>query len=247
MKDVLKNRKSIRKFKSDDIDNSVINELLSDAFYASTTGNMQLYSVVVTKDKEQKGELAPSHFSQPAFMNAPVIITFCADYNRFIKWCKQRNAEPGYNNFQSFITASIDALLVAQTFSMLAEEKGLGICYLGTTTYNPDKIAKVLDLPKFVVPITTLAVGYPDESPEKQDRLPAKGLIHYETYKDYSNEEIDELYYAKENLTCNKNFVEINNKETLAQIFTDIRYTKKDNEYFSQVLLDFLKQQGFVE
>jgi len=98
-----------------------------------------------------------------------------------------------------------------------------------------------------VVPITTLAVGYPDESPEKQDRLPAKGLIHYETYKDYSNEEIDELYYAKENLTCNKNFVEINNKETLAQIFTDIRYTKKDNEYFSQVLLDFLKQQGFVE
>ena len=137
--------------------------------------------------------------------------------------------------------------MVAQTFSLLAEEQGLGICYLGTTTYNPDKIADVLNLPKFVVPITTLAVGYPDESPEKQDRLPANGLIHYETYKDYSDEEINNLYEEKENLDCNKNFVAINNKENLAQIFTDIRYTKKDNEHFSNVLLDFLKKQGFFK
>lgn len=247
MKEILKNRKSIRKFKTSDIDNQLINQLLTDAFLSSTTGNMQLYSVVITKEKNQKEKLALSHFSQPAYMNAPVIITFCADYNRFIKWCKLRNAEPGYDNFQSFITASIDALLVAQTFSLLAEEQGLGICYLGTTTYNPDKIADVLNLPKFVVPITTLAVGYPDESPEKQDRLPANGLIHYETYKDYSDEEINNLYEEKENLDCNKNFVAINNKENLAQIFTDIRYTKKDNEHFSNVLLDFLKKQGFFK
>lgn len=246
MKELLKNRKSIRKFKKEDIDNNLINDLLSDAFYASSTGNMQLYSVIVTKEKGQKELLAPSHFSQPAYINAPVILTFCADYNRFIKWCNLRNAEPGYSNFQSFITASIDALLVAQTFSMLAEEKGIGICYLGTTTYNPDKIAEVLNLPKHVVPITTLAIGYPDETPEKQDRLPANGLIHYETYKDYSDTDINNLYKGKENLPANKNFVEINNKENLAQIFTDIRYTKKDNEHFSKVLLDFLKDRGFL-
>lgn len=247
MKDLLNNRVSIRKFQTKEIDNQLLNELLKDSFNASTTGNMQLYSVVVTKDKSQKEKLAPSHFSQPAFMNAPVILTFCADYNRFIKWCNLRDATPGYNNFQSFITASIDALIVAQTFSMLAEEKGLGICYLGTTTYNPNTIAEVLNLPKFVVPITTLAIGYPDEKPIKQERLPAEGLIHYECYKDYSDNDINNLYAEKENLASNKNFVEINNKKTLAQVFTDIRYTKKDNEYFSLVLMNFLKQQGFVE
>ena len=68
---------------------------------------------------------------------APVLLTFCADFNRFNKWCLLNNAVPGYDNFLSFMTAAIDALLVAQTVCIAAEARGLGICYLGTTTYMP--------------------------------------------------------------------------------------------------------------
>ncbi len=246
MLNFLNNRKTIRKYQQKEVDDTLIAELLEAAFRASTTGNMQLYSVVVTKDEQQKERLAPAHFNQPTFKNAPVSLTFCADFNRFNKWCEQRNAQPGYDNFLSFTTAAIDALLVAQTFCIAAESKGLGICYLGTVTYNAKKIAEILNLPKFVVPIATITLGYPDENPAQTDRLPAKGLIHWETYEDYSNEAINNLYLQKENLPENKKFIIENNKETLAQVFTDVRYKKADNEFFSESFLGFLKEQGFL-
>jgi hypothetical protein len=208
-------------------------------------GNMQLYSVVVTRNAEMKSKLAPAHFNQPMVTQAPVVLTFCADFNRFSKWCRCRQAEPGYDNPISFMNAATDALLVTQNFCTLAEEKGLGICYLGTTIYNPDQIISVLQLPELVMPVATITVGYPDEMPEQPDRLPLEGLLHEETYRDYTTDDINRIYAFKESLSENKHFVEINQKETLAQIFTDIRYKKADNEYMSQVLKKTLKQQGF--
>jgi len=247
MIDVLKNHRTIRKYSDKNIDDDLLNDILKAGVRASTTGNMQVYSIVVTRDEERKKELAPFHFGQPMITNAPVVLTFCADFNRFNKWCRQRNAEPGYDNFLSFMTAAIDALLVAQNICVAAESKGLGICYLGTTTYMADKIIDQLDLPKGVIPVTTVTIGYPDEDPGLTDRLPLEAVVHYESYKDYSNDDIDKYYLEKEALEENKAFVKENNKETLAQVFTDIRYKKADNEHFSKVLLEVLKKQGFLE
>ena len=238
-----KKRRTIRKYTQQEVSDALLNELLGAAAHASTTGNMQLYSVVVTRDQAKKNALAPAHFNQPTFTGAPVVLTFCADNNRFNKWCEQRKAVPGYNNVLSFSTAAIDTLLLAQAFATLAEEAGLGICFLGTTTYNAPQIAQVLGLPKYVVPITTITVGYPAEDPEVQDRIPTEGFIHHETYKDYTPADIDRLYTYKENLPVNQEFVRVNNKETLAQIFTDIRYTKKDGDLFSDIFQDFVADQ----
>ncbi len=242
----IKNRRTIRKYKQTDVPLSLINTLLETAARASTTGNMQLYSVIITKDATKKAELAPAHFNQPQVTNAPIVLTFCADYNRFNKWCEQRKAVPGYDNFQSFMTGAIDTMLLAQNFATLAEEEGLGLCFLGTTTYNAPQISKTLNLPKFVVPITTITVGYPDETPEQSDRIAVEGFIHNETYKDYTAADINRIYTPKEELAVNKKFVEINQKETLAQIFTDIRYTKKDGDFFSKIYWEYIKESfGF--
>lgn len=241
----IKNRRTIRKYQSKDIPAELLNSLLEESFRASTMGNMQLYSVVVTRDQEMKAKLAPAHFNQPMVTSAPVVLTFCADFNRFSKWCRQRKAEPGYDNPISFLNAATDALLVTQNFCTLAEENGLGICYLGTTIYNPDQIVKVLELPELVMPVATITVGYPDECPEQPDRFPLTGIVHEETYHDYTPEMIDEIYAYKESLPENKHFVEINHTETLAQIFTDIRYKKSDNELMSETLRRTLKEQGF--
>jgi nitroreductase len=246
MINALTDHRSIRKFKPIAISEKVLKEILTAGTRASTTGNMQVYSMVVTTDAKIKEQLWEAHFKQQMVLSAPVIVTFCADFNRFNKWCRQRNAEPGYDNFLSFMTAAIDALLVAQNVALAAEDKGLGICYLGTTTYNADKIIEILQLPKGVVPITAFPIGYPDESPELCDRLPLEAVVHYEKYKDYSEEDINNLYSEKENSAFYQELVKLNKKETLAQIFTDIRYIKKDNEAFSQSLLNVLKKQGFL-
>lgn len=243
--DSIKNRRTIRKYKEQDIPEELLNGLLEESFRASTMGNMQLYSVVVTRSREMKEKLAPAHFNQPMVTSAPVVLTFCADFNRFSKWCLQRKAEPGYDNPLSFLNAMSDTLLVTQNFCTLAEDNGLGICYLGTTIYNPAPIIELLKLPRLVMPVATITVGYPDECPAQPDRLPLRGIIHEEVYKDYTPEMINDIYAYKESLPENKHFVEINHTETLAQIFTDIRYKKADNEMMSESLKATLKKQGF--
>lgn len=247
MLEVLKNHKTIRKYSEQPVDDALLNEVLDAGTRASTTGNMQVYSIVVTRDDAMKAVLSPTHFNQPMVKDAPVVLTFCADYNRFNKWCRQRDAEPGYDNFLSFFTAAIDALLVAQNVCVAAEAKGLGICYLGTVTYNADKIIEILKLPRGVVPVATVTLGFPAEEPPLTDRLPLEAVVHRETYKDYSPEDIDRFYLPKEALNENRQFVAENNKETLAQVFTDVRYKKADNEHFSRVFMEVLKNQGFLE
>lgn len=245
MFEFLAERSSIREYSDKPVEKALINKLLQVASQASNTGNMQTYSVVVTTDTQLKEQLSPTHFNQKMVKNAPAILTFNADFNRFSKWCKLSDAEPGYDNFQSFMAAAIDAIIFAQTFAIAAERVGLGICYLGTTTYNAGEIIDILQLPSLVVPVTAVAVGYPATAIEKTDRLSLDAIVHNETYKDYTSDAIKELYAEKENSEFYKNFVAENNKKTLAQVFTDIRYTKKNNDFFSEKFLNVLKRQGF--
>lgn len=243
----MKNRRSIRTYTEQDIPESLLNELLEVAARASNTGNMQLYSVVITRDPAGKERLAPAHFNQPMITGAPVVLTFCADANRFVKWAGLRKAEAGFDNLETLFTSAIDAVLFSQCFCDAAEEVGLGICYIGTTTYNADKIIEALSLPRLVVPIVTVTVGYPaDPIPAQVERLPLEAVIHRETYTDYTPDAIDAFYKETEASEVNKQYVRENNKETLAQVFTDIRYTKKNNEFFSEVLKDVLRKQGFL-
>jgi len=246
MIDTMLNHRTIRKYKDEPISDKDLELILDAGIRASTTGNMQLYSIIVTRDQEMKDKLAPSHFNQPMVKQAPIVLTFCADFNRFNKWCEARDAKPGYDNFLSFYTASVDALLVAQNVTLAAEDKGFGICYLGTTNYMAQQIIDTLNLPKGVVPVTTITLGIPDETPELTDRLPLDAVVHFEEYKDYSDEDIDKIYEEKEALPLTKKLLEENKKETLAKVFTDNRYTKENNVTFSKALLDVLEKQGFM-
>lgn len=240
-------RKTIRKYSDKPVSEELLNRLLSEAMRTQTMGNLQLYSVVVTRSAEMKQKLAPAHFNQPMVTQAPVVLTVCADFNRTTKWAECRKAHPGYDNILSFLNAATDALLYTQTFCNLADEEGLGYCFLGTTVYNPQQIIDTLKLPRLVMPVATITLGWPDENPPLTDRLPIESIVHSETYTDYTPELIDMYYAEKESLPENQEFMKINDKETLAQIFTDIRYTKKDNEVMSATMLETLRKQGFLE
>ena len=244
MKNLL-TRRSIRKYSAQPVSEELLNRLMQEAARTQTMGNLQLYSVVVTRSQEMKRQLAPAHFNQPMVMEAPVVLTICADFNRTSTWARCRQAEPGYDNMLSFMNAATDALLYTQTLCNLMDEEGLGYCYLGTTVYMPQQIIDVLHLPQLVMPVATLTVGWPAEEPPLSDRLPLAALVHQERYNDYSEADIDTYYSYKEQLEENRHFVDINHKENLAQVFTDIRYTRSDNEALSTVLLDTLRKQGF--
>jgi len=240
------NRKTIRKYARKEVSDQLLNRLLETAERTPTMGNLQLYSVVVTRSKERKKQLSPAHFNQPMVVEAPVVLTICADFRRTTAWAEQRKATPGYDNFLSFMNASTDALLYTQTFCNLAEAEGLGTCFLGTTLYMPQMIIDILQLPRLVFPVATITLGWPDENPALTDRLPLRAIMHQETFNDYTSDCINDIYHEKETLPENKHFVEINHKETLAQVFTDLRYTKKDNEEMSKCFLEALKKQGFL-
>lgn len=239
-------RRTIRKYTDKHIDDALLNEMLEAATHAPTTGNMQLYSVIATRSAEGKAALAPAHFNQPSVTSCDVVLTFCADFNRFTHWCEINAAQPGYSNFQSFVAALLDTALLAQQFCTIAEMNGLGCCYLGTTTYNAQQIADALQLPPLVVPVTTITLGYPAEDAPVSDRLPLNGILHTESYHEYSDEEIRNIYAYKESLSESRRFIEENGKQTLAQVFTDIRYTRQANEHFSRLYLDFIVKQGFT-
>ena len=245
MKNLL-TRRSIRKYSDQAVSDELLNRLMNEAARTQTMGNLQLYSVVVTRSAEMKAKLAPAHFNQPMVTEAPVVLTICADFNRTSSWARCRKAEPGYNNFLSFMNAAIDALLFTQTLCNLMDEEGLGYCYLGTTVYQPQQIIDLLHLPQLVMPVATLTVGWPAEQPPLSDRLPLESFVHQERYNDYLADDIDRYYGYKESLPENREFVAINHKETLAQVFTDIRYTRKDNEALSEGLIEALRRQGFI-
>jgi len=245
MNNIFLSHKSIRKYKPDPISDSLLNEILISGTRASTTGNMQVYSIIINRDPAIKEKLWEIHFRQDMVLDAPVHLTFCADFNRFNIWCRSRQADPGYNNFLSFFTAAIDALLVTQNVCLAAEEKGLGICYLGTATYNADRLIEILNLPYGVVPVAALVMGYPAEDPGITPRLPMEAVVHYEKYKEFTPELMNKIYHERENSDQTKELLRINEKETLAQIYTDKRYTRKDNEYFSGKFLEVIKNQGF--
>jgi nitroreductase len=251
--DSIYQHRSIRQYKSDPIPEEVLDRVLSAGSRASSSGNMQPYSIIVTTDEEIKKELLPHHFNQTMVMDAPVLLTFCSDFNRMRLWLEQNNAPENFDNFMSFLIGMIDATLASQNVALAAEAEGLGICYMGTTLASNHKICDVLELPKHVVPVVGFSLGYPDEQPGLRDRLPMDGIIHREKYHHYNKEEIENIYREKETEGMKrylshphlKEMIEKAGVENLAQVYTKVKYTKESHIKYSRDVLDCLKDQGF--
>jgi nitroreductase len=250
----LRSHRSIRSYKPDDVPESLLNELLQDGIRASSSGNMQSYSVIVTRDKTLREKLYKAHYEQGMILEAPVLITFCADFHRMRRWLRVSNAPDNFDNFMSFMVAAIDAVLVAQNIAIAAEAQGLGICYMGTTLASCKKIGSLLNLPDNVFPVTSFVLGYPNEDPELRDRLPQDALVHYETYQDYTDERIKELYHDRETAGWDRYMsipklralIEESGVENLGQLYTTVKYTRESHEKMSRLLMDYLNEQDFM-
>ena len=251
----MQNHRSIRKYKPDQIPDEVLSEILEAGIRASSSGNMQTYSIIVTSDPILRGELFEWHSKQSMGLDAPVLITFCADFHRMRKWLRLRKADDNFDNFLGFMVSAIDAILVSQNVALAAESKGLGICYLGSTMANCDQIGRILNLPSNVVPVVGFSLGYPDEDPPTRDRLPLEGLVHYEKYQDYSDEQINEIYRQREikgwerymSYPRLRRKVEESGVKNLAQLYTTVKYPRESHQAYSTRILNYLKLQDFLK
>ena len=250
----LHSHRSIRQYTDQSINDDVLNEVLQAGIRASSSGNMQSYSIIVTKDKARRESLFEPHMQQNMVVDAPVLLTFCADFRRMKKWLALNDAKPNFDNFMSFMIAAIDATLVSQNVAIAAEAKGLGLCYMGSTLANCDKIGEILELPPGVVPVVGYSLGYADEAPETRDRLPLEGLVHNETYHDHSDEQIQAIYHQRETDGWNRYMsypelkakIEASDVQNLAQIYTSLKYTRESHIGFSETVLHYLEKQGFM-
>ncbi len=252
--DTIKQHRSIRAYKPDPVPPDLLNEILAAGIRASSSGNMQTYSIIVTRDRALRERLYEPHMAQNMVLDAPVLLTFCADFHRMRRWVALNDAPDNFDNFMSFMIATIDAVLVSQNVALAAEARGLGICYMGSTLANCDEIGQILQLPSNVVPVAGFSLGYPAEDPAPRDRLPLDGLVHQETYHAYSDDEINQIYEERNvkgwerymTFPRLRQMVEESGVKNLAQIYTVVKYTQESHQMFSQKVLAYLQAQSFM-
>ncbi len=245
--------RSIREYRPDPIDDADLQSILHAAERASSSGNMQTYSILVTKNAARRAKLWEYHYEQDMIKQAPVLLTFCADWNRMIQWCELSDADPGYDNFLCFLVGAADALIAAQNAVAAAESLGLGICYMGTTLCKPLKLIEFFELPKYVFPVTTLVLGHPAESPDLRARLPLDSIVHSEQYQPITDASVRATYHDREtegwaryeSIPELAEMIRTSGVKNLAQIYTQLKYTRENNQLISRELITALEQQGF--
>lgn len=252
--DLIHAHRSVRKYQRREVSEEILNRILGAATRASSSGNMQAYSIIVTTDPALRSELLAPHFHQTMVTEAPVLLTFCADFHRMRHWLEISDAPQNFDNLMSFMIASIDAILASQNAALAAESEGLGICYMGTTLASCIDIARILKLPSHVVPVVGFSLGYPAETPPARDRLPLQGIIHREVYRTHARDELKAVYAEKEKSGMRRyrevpelrRMIEDSGACNLAQVYTKAKYTRESHLRYSQDLFRFLQHQGFM-
>jgi nitroreductase len=245
--------RSIRRYKPDPVPEELIKEVIEAGIRAPSAGNLNAYSIIVTRDRHIRKKLYPPLREQNMVLDAPVFLTFCADFNRMRKWLKLCGAPDSFDCFLSFMEGAIDAILVSQNVALAAESRGLGCCFVGGTLSNCDQIGEILNLPLSVVPVVGFCLGYPDEDPALRGRLPYEGLVHEERYQNYSDAQINDIhrhhevqgwkqYMSSPDL---RRVILDSGIQNLAQSYTRLKYTRESIQLTSKRVLDYLKAQDF--
>jgi nitroreductase len=248
--------RSIRKFKANTPVKAVdLQKILEAATMASSSGNMQAYSIIISESEELKKNMMDAHFHQSMLMEAPLFLTFCADFHRMRLWLEDNQAPNNFDNFMSFMIAAIDAILASQNAALAAESLGYGICYMGTTLASTNELRKILECPSHVVPVVGFSLGVPDEMPDMRRRLPLQGLIHYEKYREYKREDIVNIYDNKNEIGMKRYINDVSFKvqleeqkiTNLAQVYTKLKYTEESHLKYSAALFKALAESGFLK
>jgi nitroreductase len=253
---LMQSHRSIRRYLDRPIPVGLVDDVLEQALAGtSSSGNLNMVSVVKTQDLERKRRLFGLHGEQAMVLQAPLVLTFCADSFRTREWLALRGARPGFADLVSWHTAAFDAMILSQTAALAFESHGLGICYMGTTLFSMRGIADFLELPPHCLPATSLVVGWPAEAPAQRDRLPRQTWIHEERYHRPTAAEIETRFAARE-VRGKERYMSFSPQmaamwqelglENLAQYYTSkIKYDPDRFAVFSAEMEALLRERGY--
>lgn len=194
----LLSHRSARAFTAEPIPAGMVETLVAAAQSASTSSNLQTWSVVAVEDPTRKSRLAALASGQGFVADAPLFLVWVADLARNKRLGEAEGKDLvaiGY--LESFMVAAIDASLAAQNAVVAAEALGLGTCYVGALRNQPEAVAAELGLPPGAVGLFGMAIGYPDElrASDIKPRLPQSVVLHRETYVVKESEAADVARY----------------------------------------------------
>jgi nitroreductase len=255
--DLLRAHRSIRQYEDRPVDAALVDRVLTESLAgSSSSGNLNMVSVIKTTDAERKAHLCELHFGQPMVLQAPLVLTFCADSFRTRAWLQQRGARLNFGNLLSWHVAAFDAIILSQTVALAFESHGLGICYMGSTLHSMGALAAYLECPDHCLPVTSMVVGWPAEAPAQRDRLPGAAWIHEERYQRPTAADIDRHFESREVTGWNRyrsmgpemiERMEAMGITSLAQYYTsDIKYAPQVFERDSAALREVMEGAGFL-
>jgi len=179
--DLIMNHRSIRAFRDEPVPEADLAGIIRAAQMASTSSNMQAYSVIRVTDRELRAGLAAIAGQQQYVADCPEFLVWCADMERLrIAAGLEPSAMP--YNAEAYTIAAIDTALAAQNAAVAAESLGYGICYIGAIRNDIAKTAALLGLPERVVPLFGMCIGRPDQEPLSRPRLPVEAILHENRY-----------------------------------------------------------------
>lgn len=188
----LMERKSVRVYKEQQIEQEKKAVIIEAALQAPTAGNMTLYSIIDVTDPELKKKLSVTCDNQPFIAQAPMVLVFVADYQKWYDlFCKYEDTVrvPGMGDF---MLAEDDALIAAQNAVVAAESMGIGSCYIGDILEQYETHRELFSLPRYAVPAAMVVFGYPAQQQKervKPLRLRPEAVVFENTYRRLSTEE----------------------------------------------------------
>ncbi len=192
--DLIQRHTSVRKYKTDPIPQHLIETIISSAQCASTSSNLQAYSVIAVSDELKRARLSRLCGNQSHICEAPVFLAWCADLARLDRACKLRGYTQITEYTENFLVAAIDASIAAQNAALAAKSLGLGVCYIGSIRNNPGEVIELLGLPRLTFAVTGMTLGWPETLVEKKPRLPLRSVLHLESYHQEDEEKNLHLY-----------------------------------------------------
>jgi nitroreductase len=183
--DIILNHRSVRAFLPRPLPDGTLELLVAAAQSASTSSNLQFWSVVAVEETERKSRLAELAGQQQFIRDAPLLLVWLADLSRLNRIAAERQAQvDGTHYLEEFIVGVVDAALAAQSALIAAESLGLGAVYIGAMRNLPEQIAAELRLPSHVFAVFGMSIGYPDPArpTDIKPRLPQSVVLHREHY-----------------------------------------------------------------
>lgn len=187
---LLVGRASCRAFTGRKVPARVLRHLLEAGIHAPTGGNLQPYSIIKVEKAAARSRLAKL-CGQSFMARAPLHLVFCLDFHRLRRWAKLEEAPFSADRaFRPFWIAFQDTMICAQSMCIAADALGLGSVYIGPVFDKIPAVRKMCRLPKGVIPVVSLAVGYPSVIPAPRKKLGAGIITHDEVYRKIPDREL---------------------------------------------------------